>query len=163
MVETALEIETVDDLLRFCPAEITIGHTKYFVLTGFEGTGRCFWCGSVLKGKLLRYCYGHMTEYYNHFNWGYASFEAKKRADGLCQNCGLKSINLEVHHIIPLNGETRFFSAFNLPWNLIALCHDCHMEIHRAMRPPKTSKVIDIFELARARGQQVFEGLINPL
>lgn len=157
MVNTALEIQTVEDLIRFCPGEITIGNTKYVVLTGYEGAGGCFWCGAELKGKLKRYCYGHMKEYYNRFNWGYASWEAKERANWMCENCGRKTGSLEVHHIIPLLGEPRFFSAYNLAWNLIAFCHECHLLIHVVMREALRRAIPDVFELARARGQVVMD------
>jgi 5-methylcytosine-specific restriction endonuclease McrA len=45
---------------------------------------------------------------------------------------------LEVHHIVPLStiGYRPEFSAYHLPWNLVALCHECHLEIHAIMRPP---------------------------
>jgi hypothetical protein len=36
-----------------------------------------------------------------------------------------------VHHIIPVNGEDRWFNPLNVPCNLIALCHDCHMKWHK--------------------------------
>lgn len=172
MVESALEIETVEELEKFDLGTVWISHTKYNVLTGYEGTGRCFWCGGELKGsKLKRYCRGHMKEYYRHFDWQSASRWAIERADHRCENCGVKEkpiewgfnsyrINLEVHHIVPLKGNSRQFSAYNLPWNLIVLCHACHQEVHAAMRPPKLRPKKDIFdswEEAKKVGQGVME------
>lgn len=167
MVESALDIVTVEELERFDLGMVLVGHTSYTVLTSYEGPERrCFWCGGELKGGLKRYCYGHMTEYYNHFNWGYAKDWCIERYEHRCANCGmhqhdipgvgyyLKS-GMEVHHIIPVNGESRYFSAYNLPWNLIALCHECHLDIHAAMRIKKPPP--DIFDLAFARGQAVME------
>lgn len=129
-----------------------IAHTEYSILTGFEGTGRCFWCGGELKGKLKRYCYGHMTEYYQHFEWGSASRWALKRAGQRCENCG-DNYKMEVHHIVPLKGKKRYFTAFNLPWNLIAFCHSCHQTVHAIMRG-KTAP-LDSWEKARSQGQAV--------
>ena len=138
MVATALEIEAGWELERFCPGTIQINGKGYLVLTGYEGTGRCFWCGGELRGKLKHYCYGHMKEYYRHFEWQSARNWCCERQEGLCANCGTHhGYSLEVHHIVPLKGEARYFSAFNLPWNLIGFCHECHQEIHRIMRPPK--------------------------
>ncbi len=146
-MKSALDLTCGAELEAFKPSTVVINHTRYTVLTGYEGIdGQCFWCGGKLRGKLKRYCYGHMTEYYNHFRWEYASYEAKKRANYKCENCGKgegrlnnysTQTNLEVHHIVPLKGEARFFSAYNLPFNLIALCHECHLEIHAVMRLPK--------------------------
>jgi len=168
-MDSALDIEYAYELERFIPGEVLINKQKYLVLTGYEGTGRCFWCGSELNGKTKRYCRGHMQEYYRHFYWPYASNWAIKRADRKCQNCGVKiksipygysghRVNLEVHHIIPLNGDRRDFSAFNLPWNLIVLCHDCHMELHAVMRPPKEpGKGFDSWDDAIKAGQAIMK------
>lgn len=165
-MDSALEINTVQELERFDLGTVILNGTTYNVLSGYEGTGRCFWCGGELKGKLQRYCYGHMKEYYRHFDWGYASSWALKRVGWRCQNCGVAEIisktepwhtyettNLRVHHIVPLNGESRQFTAYNLPWNLIVLCHDCHMEVHAIMRPPKNTPTPDTWEEAIKRGQ----------
>jgi hypothetical protein len=160
----ALQIESGMELERFDLGTVIIKGIEFVVLTGYEGSGGCMWCGTPLKGK-HKYCYGHMTLYYNNFNWGYASFEAKKRAGHKCENCGVSEhnishygqfnmTNLEVHHIVPLKGEPRFFSAFNLPWNLIYLCHTCHLEVHKAMRPPPKSPPTT-YEQMIARGQYV--------
>ena len=145
----ALEIRSVDDLVAFRPGDITIGHTTYAVLTGWEGTERCWWCGgdgNITKtGRRLHYCRGHGTLYYDAFRWGHASSEARKRAHYRCENCGKvkgrrkvgwsSSItNLAVHHIVPINGGERFFTAYNLPWNLIVLCSECHLAVHAAMK-----------------------------
>jgi len=172
MPETALEIETGWELERFDLGTVCIGSREYTVLTGFEGTGRCFWCGDELKGKLRRYCYGHMQEYYKHFEWSSARVWCIERQEGRCANCGKSYADysmhpswwtgLEVHHIVPLNGSPRYFSAFNLPWNLIGFCHDCHMEVHAVMRAEKRQpKDIDIFELALSRGQPTLPMLFS--
>lgn len=170
-MDSALDIRTGAELERFDLGEVVIGkHTRYQILTGYEsppqdGVRRCFWCGGALKGKLKRYCRGHMQDqYYRHFEWNTASGYALKRAGWACENCGVEEshevvpgyslttrTNLEVHHIVPLVGARRDFSAFNLPWNLIVLCHACHLEIHAAMRPsPPTT-----WERATGKGQGV--------
>ena len=159
--KSALEIESGAELVQFDLGTVRINDTDYEVLTGYEGTGKCFWCGGYLKGKLKRYCYGHMAEYYRHFFWGSASQWALEKAEHKCQNCGKEEgrlnsytdrTNLEVHHIVPLNGGSRTFSAFNLPWNLVVLCHECHVEIH------KHPKVIrDSWVNAKQKGQEVME------
>lgn len=168
----ALNIKSGAELERFDLGTVKLNGTTYTVLTGYEPTGRCFWCGGELKGKLQRYCYGHMKEYYRHFEWASASRWALNRAGHRCENCGTIEINiakswyaapyrsnLEVHHIIPLKGERRYFSVFNLPWNLTVLCHDCHMELHAVMSPPKTpwAKSYDNWALAQSQGQAVMD------
>jgi len=146
-----MRIQSGAELERFGLGDIEIEDKPYVVLTGFENTDhKCFWCGRPLKGKLKRYCRGHMTLYWQHFEWSYASGWARKRVGHKCENCGAvqnrqtRSGNrsIEVHHIVPLNGSRRYFSAFNLPWNLIVLCHDCHQEVHAALRPPKSVKAV---------------------
>ena len=149
--KSALELESGAELEKFDLGYVLINHTKYKVLTGYEGIGRCFWCGKELEGKRKRYCRGHMGIYYKHFMWQSASKWALERANYCCQNCGSK-VRLEVHHIVPLNGGDRFFSALNLPWNLVTLCHECHVEIHKEVKQLKNS-----WEDARAKGQEVME------
>ena len=172
----ALNIRTGAELERFDLGPVLISGKRYTVLTGYEAapvesTRLCFWCGGVLKGKLKRYCSGHMKEYYNHFDWGYASTWAWKRAGHRCENCGIAEgdiptigryytrSGLEVHHIVPLKGASRQFTAYNLPWNLICLCHTCHVELHVVMNNHNRPSAPDTFEQALARGQLLLEGI----
>lgn len=162
-MKSALEIKSGQELKQFYPGTILIDNTYYNILTGYENNEhRCFWCGIELKGKAKRYCRGHMTEYYNHFARGNASFEALKRADHKCENCGKpecrlnilsSQINLEVHHIVPLNGAPRQFTAFNLPWNLIVFCNLCHQLIHAIMRG--SGELLSIYDKALLSGQGI--------
>lgn len=139
---------TVDELLKWgrTTGKDTFG--TYTVITGFEGTGGCFWCGEELNGR-RRFCKQGSdcwTRYQEHFAWGYAKYLCFKSYDYQCANCGIKGtglytgddmINLRAHHIIALNGRDREVSVFNIYWNLICLCHTCHMELHAVMRLPK--------------------------
>ena len=159
---SALDIKNGAELMAFDLGTVQINGTAYQVLTGYEvgnaaGEHICFWCGGELKGKLKRYCRGHMTEYYGHFDWGYAAAACRNRAEFHCENCA-KYIQPEVHHIVPLKGASRQFTAYNLPWNLIGLCHKCHVELHAAMRPPKLKLPPPLSADQRVReGQQVME------
>lgn len=174
VVTNALDITSGEELLRFDMGEITIAHTTYTVLTGYEGTDKCWWCGSEphrgKRGRPSHFCWGHGRLYDKHFNWNAASSWALERAGHKCENCGAnemhvgfyKQTNLEVHHIVPLNGAPRFYSAFNLPWNLIALCHKCHLLIAAVMRGAAAIRRMelkrmegDAFRLAGIRGQAV--------
>jgi hypothetical protein len=158
--KNALDIHNGEELQRFDLGEIVIGSTHYTVLTGYENNERrCWWCDAELKGKALHYCRGHMKQYYNHFNWGYASFEARRRVDEKCENCGIdkgSSHNslLQVHHIVPLKGAPRFFSAYNLPFNLIVLCKQCHLDVAAAIRPPPRQQIAS-YEAQIAKGQLI--------
>lgn len=50
--------------------------------------------------------------------------QVMERASGVCEMCG-KRKPTEVHHkIYPPWGE------FDVPENMIAICHQCHCEIH---------------------------------
>lgn len=161
MVESALEIQSGQELERFNLGTIKLNGTIYNVLTGYEPEDDiCWWCGkSIMQGKWkAHYCRGKSHDdflscfrlYHQHFDWAYAASLAIKRAGNKCENCGIpeKTIkwgysflrrNLEVHHIVPLKGNSRQFTAYNLPWNLIVLCYECHMELHAVMKPPKTT------------------------
>ena len=163
MPESALEIESGQELERFDLGTMVINHKRYTVLTGYENTDhKCFWCGEELTGKLKRYCYGHGRKYYRHFEWSSARSWCIDRQEGCCANCGERGGRiLEVHHIVPLKGELRYFTAFNLPWNLIGLCHECHQEVHAVMRKANKPIPPDIFEKALTRGQLVLEGIAN--
>lgn len=170
--KTALEIQSGAELLLFQPEIVKILGENWQVLTGYEGTGRCLWCGSELKKGLRLYCWGHGKEYWNHFEWNQARRWCCQRQLGVCANCGWHApidydfdwygvhydiYKLEVHHIVPLGGRPRQWSAFNLPWNLIGLCHDCHQDIHAIMRPPAKVKPPgeDPWEYAEKRGQAI--------
>jgi len=165
MPETAFEIQNGQELERFCPNQVQDRYRTYLVLTGNECPGHCFWCGREFdeksKARHRHYCYGHMAEYYKHFFWQSARNWCIERQDFKCANCGVKiTYSDEVHHIVPLKGERRDISPFNLPWNLMAFCHVCHQEVHRVMKRacPLPS---DKFELAIAQGQGIFSGILE--
>ena len=150
---------TVEELIHWDISTEHDSYGQYTIITGFEGTGGCFWCGKELEGR-RRFC-GHLsgcwTHYQDHFFWGFARYECLKRYDWHCANCG-SAYQPEAHHIIPLEGMERSYSPYNIPWNLICLCHNCHQLIHAVLRGNKALIAIpDMFELALARGQAVFE------
>lgn len=166
--------QTVDQLIHW---DVSSGRDWYgsvYVITGYEGTECCFWCGANLNGQRRRFCgkrSGHWTLYTNHFYWSNARSWCLERYEYTCANCGYHTVvprgdhpswythSLEAHHIIPLEGYTRAWSVYNVPWNLICLCHDCHQLIHAVMREVSRPVPPDIFDLALARGQAVFEAL----
>ena len=147
----------------------------FHYLTGYEGTGLCFWCGGELSGRQLRYCRrgkgddAHWLQYHQHFNWNNARAWCLERSGHRCANCGARgscfednqyirgTVSLEVHHILPLNASTRPWTPYNLPWNLISLCHDCHLEIHVVLRVASRP---DLWDLAAGMGQGVFEEML---
>jgi hypothetical protein len=138
---------TVGELINWDTFKLKDTFGTFTVITGFEGTGRCFWCGKDIEGR-RRFCKGHTgcwTKYQEHFSWGYAKSKCIKQANRCCTNCGVREdvrgyymiSTLEVHHIIPLRGKDRVMNVYNIWWNLICLCHDCHMGLHRMMRLKK--------------------------
>lgn len=64
---------------------------------------------------------------------------AKLSRDPLCERCkeqGVIEAAVEVHHVIPVEDaqterekESLMFDSHNL----MALCHDCHVEMHKEM------------------------------
>lgn len=132
---------------------------KYYSLTGMEGPGCCFWCGTdVNRGQ--RYCSKeHQTLYLESFHWPEASAAAFRRAHRKCADCGEKPVL--IHHIEPLNGTLRLWNALNRGDNLMALCVSCHGKRH-APEPkwPPRKITPDIYELARSHGQLVFKELL---
>ena len=165
--------QTVDELFHCDLSTDRDSFGRYHIITGFEGTGGCFWCGKELEGR-RRFCghrSGHWTRYAEHFSWSYAKSLCLERDGYRCANCGAKQTvpedhhpswnapGLEVHHIIPLEGEQREMSPYNVPWNLISFCHVCHQLIHAVMREVNRPAPPDLFDLAIARGQAVFEPL----
>lgn len=167
--------KTVEELIHWDISQGKDSFGTYTIITGFEGTGGCFWCGKKLEGR-RRFCghqSGHWTRYQEHFNWGYARAGCLNRYKFRCANCGTEAPEmplsyweasasvlgkqLKAHHIIPLEGIFRAMSPFNISWNLICLCHRCHLEIHTLMRELTKPAIKDMFELARDRGQAVFD------
>ena len=53
--------------------------------------------------------------------------EVKASQGNRCQMCGEVSERMELHHILPV---ARFPELWNDRRNCVALCHDCHKEIH---------------------------------
>lgn len=117
------------------------------VCTGYENQGICAMCGGPLpKGRRV-YCSKECSDLYlNLFLWGWASWEAVARAGRKCQLCGVSErglhtlafrtrcynsdYRLEVHHIVPLNGEARMWHRLNHSSNLLVVCHECHVLLH---------------------------------
>ncbi len=157
-IEQPLVPRSAEELLNF---RFNIGLDRYGVfhyMTGFEGTGTCFWCGGQLQGRATRYCRKehHWRLYVRHFCWSWARPWCFKRYGYRCANCGSDLYGHgEAHHIVPLNGGERLWTPWNLPWNLIALCHSCHQDVHAAMRREKLPKASK-YELAVNRGQLFF-------
>ena len=138
--QVALTTKANEELIHW---DISTGHDSYGtyqIITGFEGTDCCFWCGKDLEGR-RRFCgqrSGCWTLYNNYFYWGFARYECLKRYDWHCANCGTEASDiplsylnwkadtaaqgtqLKVHHIIPLKGEARAMSPFNIYWNLMS-------------------------------------------
>lgn len=127
-------------------------------------------------------CDEHRDLYWGNYNWTYAMLDCLKRENYTCQNCHITQVELgielrfkqlergyvyasmmsykyrlEVHHIIPLDGEDRSWHELNRPDNLITLCHNCHLLVHAAMRGTNKGEVLDPWELAKAVGQGVME------
>lgn len=65
--------------------------------------------------------------------------KAKLTAQPLCERCrenGIVRAATEVHHVKPVEDALTDAEKARLmfdPHNLMALCHDCHIEIHRQL------------------------------
>lgn len=123
--------------------------TMKVVCTGYENQGICAMCGGQLGKRRRIYCCEECANRYrDFFYWNRAKYEAIERAHHKCQRCGVSAKGLariyarwyeisflEVHHIIPLDGELRMWNKLNIGPNLLALCHECHllMRSHKAL------------------------------
>lgn len=107
-------------------------HVEHF--TGHEESGACWWCGKPFPDKRHRhYCSEECrTQYWQHFNWQSAVERCGRLNEWKCQLCGQPGE--EVHHIIAVNGEDRFFHKLNVPCNLLLLCKPCHLKLHARYR-----------------------------
>ena len=62
------------------------------------------------------------------------------RSNPLCEVCeeaGCSTLATEVHHVVPCESEAMKRGIESLMFNrgnLQALCHSCHVDIHRRMR-----------------------------
>lgn len=76
--------------------------------------------------------------FYSSPAWKRCTREYKKTVGGLCERCrrnGKIVLAEEVHHKIHLTPENINRPEITLNWaNLIALCGDCHGEMHRKKR-----------------------------
>ena len=75
--------------------------------------------------------------FYKSASWQGARQVVWDRAHGLCERCmengEMKPADV-VHHKVPLNPENVNDPDISLnPENLIALCHDCHTEVHQEL------------------------------
>lgn len=128
---------------------------EYQILAGYEGSGKCWWCGDDFPDKRARrYCSEQCADNYRrHFYWAWAVPWALERAGYKCQECSKRG-GLEVHHREPLSDEVRYCNIKNKPENLVVLCRQCHGKAH-------TTPKLTVYELAEIQGQSVMELVIN--
>lgn len=106
---------------------------QLLILTGYEETDRCYWCGGELSSRRLCYCSIEcQLNYYRNFCWIEAEHIALREAKYTCRECGERNrLELEVHHIIPLNGGYRMWNVLNKQENLKVLCLECHKKYRK--------------------------------
>jgi len=114
---------------------------RYFDFSGHEEKGHCFWCGVVVKNS--RYCSKqHAYLYLTFYHWHEACINVYRRIydpvrrGNVCEKCNEVFIGdntIDIHHIIPVNGEVRNWNIKNRPENLLGLCKACHIETHRIL------------------------------
>jgi hypothetical protein len=125
----------------------------YYCFSGHEAKNHCFWCGIPVK---RRYCSPqHKYLYLTFYHWNEATENVlvriyKKEEGYVCEMCGIGQSRwegaIQIHHIIPVNGGNRNWSKLNTPDNLIGLCKDCHINIHRhKAKKVNTEAIIDHF------------------
>ncbi|NNV07137.1 HNH endonuclease [Geobacillus sp. MMMUD3] len=101
----------------------------------------CRWCGAGLKDKRRRYCSKEhaekwLVEVLFVEDYQRQRDRAMKRDNFACQRCGMTrrehyeafNQDLHTHHIVP-----RSWGGSNYMDNLITLCRNCHVEIHREL------------------------------
>lgn len=78
----------------------------------------------------------------------------------LCEECKSKGIYtsaVEVHHRIPVEsvrGEQAMMKLAYDPDNLVSLCHECHIEVHKALH----SRGKDVVKNKTEREVKSFKG-----
>ena len=75
--------------------------------------------------------------FYKSRAWQNARSFVLDRSHGLCERClergGMRPADV-VHHIVPLSEANIGDPKVSLdPGNLMALCHDCHTEVHQEL------------------------------
>jgi len=172
---------SVVELVKWPIAEGKDRYGKFSIITGFEGQGGCFWCGKPFPSSnyARRYCpekshgdYISCSRFYNlFFWWSDASRWALRRYGYRCAFCGEEEkevqldryhfrTNLEVHHIIPLEGSKRVVTPYNVWWNLLPLCVKCHKIVTKLLfeiKSGQTAENLDKFNLAKQTGQSFMQ------
>lgn len=76
-------------------------------------------------------------KFYHSRSWQDVRAFVWDRAHGLCERCAEKGEMTPadvVHHVIPLSAGNVDDPNISLnPDNLVALCHDCHTEVHKKL------------------------------
>ena len=127
---------------------------------GHEHQGGCWFCGGDLPKRRRNWCCDeHSRQYLKTYFYPVAANACLHRAGQTCENCHRSNsiifqeiratgsnlytdTQIEIHHIIPLEGEERTWNILNNQDNLMALCHQCHLQVHAAMREPRVPKSI---------------------
>lgn len=77
------------------------------------------------------------AQFYHSAAWKGARQLAWDRAHGLCERCGAKGEVVPadvVHHKVPLSVDNINDPDVTVnPDNLVALCHECHTEVHQQL------------------------------
>lgn len=104
---------------------------------------RCLWCGAILEGRKQSWCCDeHSNNFYDTYHWGFIRDDVLKEHP-VCQICGEKE-SKEVHHKEPIK-ELAKYNIRGDPFdedNLIALCHDCHIQAHRDLKKKYAPQII---------------------
>jgi 5-methylcytosine-specific restriction endonuclease McrA len=86
----------------------------------------------MFRGKPRRFTVMSSQSYPD--NWADLSRQIKQRDGNMCRKCG-SSVNLEVHHIIPLSRN-----GSNNRSNLMTLCSKCHARQHTHLMKRRLTK-----------------------
>ncbi len=101
--------------------------------------GVCDRCGKKLTGKRRRWCSKTCTfAHTKNHRWTQARAAARRRDKYKCVTCGSKE-QLEVNHIIPLNGRGYKWGCVHHLANLETLCHACHVVVTREQRAKRNA------------------------
>jgi hypothetical protein len=75
--------------------------------------------------------------------------EALERSNGICERCRERKVT-EVHHKIPIRRRSfiaRVMSDKDQRYSAIALCDECHLEIHNRSSNPKRERLVQNAEM----------------
>jgi len=92
-----------------------------------KGQHICYWCGEPVN-EYAKWCRGHGTKFWSAYCYNHILYCYRKNHK-FCEVCG-KERTAEIHHKTPIAAEGGGGHPLD-ETNLIALCRECHLKMHK--------------------------------